>query len=76
MLGLAKIAWHRWQIIGEAFNDFVGRLIAVLFYFTIFVPFAVGVRLLGDPLHIRSAPQQWLQREPVGSQIDDARRQF
>ncbi len=76
MIDLVRIAWHRWQIIGEVFNNLVGRAIAVLFYFTIFVPFAVAVRLLSDPLHVRKPRSKWLDRSPVGSTLDDARRQF
>ena len=73
---LARIAWNRWKIIGEAFGDFQGRLFAVLFYFTIFVPFALGVRLLSDPLRTRKPVTQWTDRAPVGTTVDDARRQF
>lgn len=71
-----RIAWARWHVIGEAFGDFQARLFAVLFYFTLFAPFALGVRLFSDPLHIRRPPQNWLQREPVGHTLEEARRQF
>ncbi|NDJ75259.1 MAG: hypothetical protein GYB65_03280 [Chloroflexi bacterium] len=73
---IVRIAWKRWQIIGEAFNDFLARLIAVLFYFTILVPFGLGVRLLSDPLRLRKPETHWLERAPVGTSVDDARRQF
>jgi hypothetical protein len=73
---ILRIAWSRWKVIGEAFNDFLARLIAVLFYFTIFAPFALGVRLLSDPLRIRKSVKAWHDRAPVGNSLDDARRQF
>ena len=73
---IARLAWKRWKIIGDAFGDFQGRLVTVLFYFTIFVPFAVGMRLFSDPLQMRKAPTSWLKRAPVGKTLDDARRQF
>jgi len=73
---LRRIAWTRWKIIGEVYGDFQARLFAVLFYFTFFVPFALLVRLLGDPLRIRKPPATWLERAPVGSSLDEARRQF
>lgn len=76
MSEIARIAWKRWNILGQVFGDFQGRFIAVLFYFTIFVPFAIGVRLLGDPLHLRKPDTRWLDRAPVGTTLDDARRQF
>ncbi len=71
-----RIAWERWKIIGEVYGDFQGRLFAVLFYFTVFIPFALGVRLLSDPLHLRKPVRRWLDRGPVGHTLDDARRQF
>jgi hypothetical protein len=76
MSEIGRIAWNRWEILGEAFGDFQGRLFAVLFYFTIFVPFALGVRLFSDPLTIRKAAATWLDRTPVSTSLEDARRQF
>ncbi|WP_119065772.1 hypothetical protein [Aggregatilinea lenta] len=76
MSEILQIARNRWDIVGQAYADFQGRLIAVLFYFTIFVPFALIMRLTGDPLHIRKADTRWLDRAPVGATPDDARRQF
>ncbi len=73
---LRRTAWNRWKIIGEVFGDFQARLFAVLFYSTIFVPFALGVRLLSDPLRIRRPPTAWIERAPVGRSADEARRQF
>jgi hypothetical protein len=76
MSEIGRIAWQRWTIVGEVYGDFQARLFAVLFYFTIFVPFALGVRLLSDPLRLRSGHGAWLNRDAVGSKLDDARRQF
>lgn len=78
MSEIVRIAWDRWKTLGQAFGDFQGRLFAVLFYFSFFVPFALGVRLLSDPLHLRRSSQSaaWLTREAVGRSLDDARRQF
>ncbi len=76
MREIVQIAWARWRVLGEAFGDFQARLFAVLFYFTLFAPFALGVRLFSDPLRLRKPPQAWLQREPVGHTLEEARRQF
>ncbi len=76
MIEIARLAWKRWKIVGDIFGDFQARLLAVVFYFTAFVPYALGVRLFSDPLALRSAPKTWLQRAPVGNTLDDARRQF
>lgn len=76
---LAKIgqrAWRRWTIIGEAYGDFQARFFAVLFYFTIFVPFALAARLFSDPLRIRRVETTWIERAPVGGTLEDAKRQF
>ena len=73
---LGRIAWNRWKIVGDAFGNFQARLFAVLFYFTIFVPFGLGVRLISDPLKMRKPPVKWLERTPVASTLDEARRQF
>ncbi len=76
MSEIGRLAWERWKIVGEVYGDFQGRLFAVLFYFTIFVPFALGVRLLSDPLRLRRLSGEWLKRSAVGSSLDEARRQF
>jgi hypothetical protein len=76
MSQLGRIAWKRWQIVGEVYGDFQARLFAVLFYFTIFVPFALGVRLFSDPLKVRTASSRWVDRAPLSNSLEDARRQF
>jgi hypothetical protein len=76
MNNIRRLAWKRWTIIGEVYGDFQARLFATLFYFTILVPFAAGVRLTRDPLHLHSTNRAWLKRAPVGSTLDEARRQF
>jgi len=73
---LVSLAWKRWKTIGEMTFDFYGRLFAFIFYFTIFVPFALAVRLFSDPLQLRNHPGTWLERPAVGTNLDDARRQF
>lgn len=73
---IGQLAWSRWKIIGEVFGDFQARLFAVVFYFTIFAPFALAARLFSDPLRIRTLDAKWLDRSPVASTLEDARRQF
>jgi hypothetical protein len=76
MTNIRRLAWKRWTIIGEVYGDFQARFFATLFYFTILVPFAAGVRLTRDPLHLRGTDRAWLERAPVGNTLDEARRQF
>jgi hypothetical protein len=72
-----RAAWERWQIIGRINGDYIARFVANLFYFTILVPFAIGVKLFTDPLELRrTAASHWKERNPVGATIDEARSQF
>jgi len=67
-----------WKRIGQFIGDFIARVVLSLFYFTLFAPFAVGVRLFGDPLGVKAKanPSWWLERATRDSALDDARRQF
>lgn len=75
-----RIIWATWKRIGQFIGDFIARVVLSLFYFTLFVPFAVGVRLFGDPLGVKvktkANPSWWLERATRDSALDDARRQF
>lgn len=73
---LRQTAWKRWEIIGKVYGDIQARGFAVLFYFTLFVPFALVARLSSDPLQLRKSPARWLDKVPVGKTLDEARRQF
>lgn len=69
--------WHAWKKIGQFIGDTIGRLVLTLFYFTLFVPFALGVRLFGDPMKIRpDVRAKWLERTTHDLTLDDARRLF
>jgi len=79
------IAWHRFNVIQAIVSDANARIIAILFYFTVLVPFGVGSRLFSDPLRLKtvkssdgkekSVGQAWLNRDPVPSDLDSARQQ-
>jgi hypothetical protein len=69
--------WHAWKRIGQFIGDAIARVVLTLFYFTLFMPFALGVRLFGDPLAIRQAgPTKWLERKTLDLTLDDSRRLF
>ena len=69
--------WKTWRRIGQAIGDFIGRLVLTLFYFTLFMPFGLGVRLWADPLDIKSRYQVgWLNRSTRDSDINNVRRLF
>ena len=71
---ILRLAWDRWQIIGHVNGNYVGRFAATAFYFTIFVPFAVGAKALTDPLKLKR-PNAWLERKPLNHALDEARKQ-
>lgn len=74
-VNLFKTAWERYKLFGKILGDFQGRAFAMLFYFTVMIPFGLGTRLFSDPLHLKVKEPIWLEREPVGSTLQDARRQ-
>ena len=70
-------AWQRWQIIGRINGDYLARVLVNGFYFTVLVPFALGVKLFSDPLALKSkSSPAWRARKAVGSSLTDARGQF
>ena len=76
-MGTLRKVWEAWKRVGQLIGDFIGRVILTVFYFTIFVPFGLGVRLLSDPLQLhRASSSYWLSRKTTDLALDDARRQF
>lgn len=70
-------AWHAWKRIGQFIGDQVGRVVLTVFYFTLFMPFALGVRLLADPMAIRPPSRaKWLERRTHDLTLEDSRRLF
>jgi hypothetical protein len=68
--------WHIWKRIGQAIGDLLARVVLTLFYFTILLPFGLGVRLFSDPLDIQENIEGalWLERTTNDLTVDDARR--
>lgn len=76
MNALRKV-WHAWKQFGQFMGDLIGRVVLTLFYFTLFMPFGLGVQFFGDPLGIRSHGQpKWLERKTHDLTIEDGRRLF
>jgi hypothetical protein len=73
-----RIAWDRINIIGSIIGDVQGHLIALVFYFSILVPFGITSRLFSDPLRIRMSSQDtssWIERPQAPEDLDSARLQ-
>ena len=69
--------WQAWKRIGRFIGDQIGRVVLTVFYFTLFMPFGLGVRFLGDPLAIRSrGGSKWLERATHDQTLEDTRRLY
>lgn len=73
---MLKKFWEGWKKFGQWMGDALARIVLTVFYFTIFLPFGLGVRLFGDPLMIKTRPAAlWLPRKTHDRAMEDARRQ-
>lgn len=75
-MNFLKTVWRKWRAFGKVMGDFVARIFMTVFYFTIAVPFGLGVRLFKDPLHLKSAQTGWLTRETREETVESARRLY
>jgi len=75
-MSFLKTAWRKWRALGQVMGDFVARIFMTVFYFTVAVPFGIGVRWLKDPLHLKSKEVAWLKREERHDTIETARRLY
>lgn len=67
--------WAAWKKFGHFMGDLIGRLVLTIFYFTIFLPFGLGMRLLGDPLDIKQRiDSRWRDRKTHEFTVEDGRR--
>jgi hypothetical protein len=76
--GIFSRIWTAWLRIARVIGDLIARVVLSLFYFTVFVPFALGVRIFGDPLGMKDAPgsSSWLHRSVGDPALEQSRRQF
>ena len=74
---LIKNFWHGWKAFGQFLGNWLARVVLTVFYFTIFVPFGLGVRLFSDPLQIKKLPAEFWRPRATGDQkFEDVVRQF
>ena len=68
--------WEGWKSFGRFIGNFLARIVLTLFYFTVFVPFGLGSRLLGDHLGMKPKPDQlWQSRDKPTETLESSRRQ-
>jgi hypothetical protein len=75
-MSFLKLIWKKWQAFGRVMGDFVARIFMTIFYFTIAIPFGIGVRLFKDPLRLKSPETNWLKREEREETMENARRLY
>lgn len=78
-LPIHKRLWKWWVPKAHKIGNFQARLILTVFYFTLFMPFALMVKLFTDPLHIKpKSPKGWMDRpeEQVDDLLERASKQF
>ena len=75
-MALLKQLWKKWRAFGQVMGDFVARIFMTVFYFTIAMPFGIGVRIFKDPLQLKSQHTTWLKRKTKADTIEDARRLY
>jgi hypothetical protein len=73
---ILKKIWQAWKRFGQFLGDILARIVLTLFYFTLFLPFGIGVTVFSDPLHTRDKTASWLPREDESPTLDNARRGF
>ena len=72
-----KKIWHVWKAFGQFIGDLLARVVLTLFYFTVFVPFGLGVKLFSDPLQLKNAPAEFWRPRSTGDQtLEDVLRQY
>jgi hypothetical protein len=69
--------WKGWLAFGRFIGNWVARIVLSIFYFTIFVPFGLGVRFFSDPLWVKApAAPFWRPRKTGDQTLEDVMRQY
>jgi hypothetical protein len=71
-----KKLWQAWKRLGQFLGTVLASIVLTVFYFTLFLPYAVGMTWLSDPLQIRQPRPVWAARPAGDPSIESARRQF
>ncbi len=72
-----RAAWARWKKIAEAIAHVQARIIFGLLYVIVVAPFAIGLRMLADPLDLvrRPGTSRWKALDRQTLTLASARRQ-
>ncbi len=77
MMHILRRIWEAWKRVGQVIGDFIARIVLSIFYFTVFVPFVLAVKLFRDPLRtkVMHSSSWWLERSTHDLSLEDGRRQ-
>ena len=73
--------WNTWKKWARKIGNVQARVILFVFYFTLYMPFSLGVRAFSDPLRLKKkqAHPFWLPRgreDNSAESVETLRRQF
>lgn len=71
--------WNAWKGFSHKMGNYQSRVLIAFLYFSVVLPFGLGVTLLADPLKVKRAygNSNWQPKESIlKTSIDEARRQF
>jgi uncharacterized membrane protein len=69
-----QLMWSRFKVIAGIVGDVEASIIAIGFYYSILVPFGLIARYTGKTL--KQQPKvAWIEREPIPSDLEAAKRQ-
>ena len=71
--------WIAWKDFARKMGNYQSRVWMAFVYFTVVLPFGLGMTLLGDPLGLKRShsDSNWRPKElPLKPSIDEARSQF
>jgi len=78
MVGALRAVWNIWKRVAKRIGEIQARVLLLLFYFIVFGPAALLVRLRSDPLALKAGARRGWRTvaELEGSALERASRQF
>lgn len=70
--------WLRFTGFSQRMGNFQSRILLAIFYFSVVIPFGIGMRLFSSPLQNRrpTSGGSWIPRESDNPDMESARSQF
>ena len=76
-MNILKKIWAFWIRLGKFMGDTIGRILLTGLYFTLLVPFGLGVRIFGNPLNTKAKYNKvaWKARKLNGD-LETSKNQY